>query len=508
MDTLTHFTSLLLGDPVWSLLPDITLLCLLAVALIVDLLFREKKAPAVVEGITLVGISLVAVFQLIVFLSTLQIGRPLFAYGSMIINDGLSNFAKLVMYVLILLGLAYAKRYLKQQGIFKSEYYLLILFALLGMDVMVSSENYILLFIGLELLSLALYAFIAIQRDSVIATEAALKYFVLGSLASGILLFGVSMIYGASSSVDLLTVAERSVSMETGRRVLLLLGVLFVVVGICFKFGAAPFHMWVPDVYTGAPTSVTLIIGTAPKIAVVIFAYRILWQSLGINFINWSIMLQMIAVVSLFIGNVAAVLQTNVKRMLGYSTVAHMGFVILGLAANQEATGNGISGSGFASALFYAVAYGVMSAVAFGVLLASSQKGKETNTLQDLAGLNRHQPLLAFLMLLTMFSMAGIPPLLGFYAKFYVIRTMISLGWVWISVFAVIMSLIGAFYYLRVVKAMYFDASTEDKSTEKLDFTATGKILLTINALMLLVLGIFPAPLVSLCQYVFQASQL
>jgi len=506
MNALTDFTSLLLSNPIWSLLPDIVLLCLLAAALVVDLLFQEKKAPSAVEGVTLIGMVLVFTVQLIVFLSTLHIGKPLFAYGTMVINDGLSNFAKLTMYVLSFLGLVYAKQYLKQQGIFISEYYLLVLFALLGMNVMVSSENYILLFIGLELLSLALYAFIAIKGNCVIATEAALKYFVLGSLASGILLFGISMIYGASSSVDLFTVAERSMSMETGRRVLLLLGVVFVVVGICFKFGAAPFHMWVPDVYAGAPTSVTLIISTAPKIAVVIFAYRILWQSLGIHFIHWSLMLQLIAVISLLMGNIAAVLQTNVKRMLGYSTVAHMGFVILGLAANQEAAGSGISSSGFISAFFYALTYGAMSAVAFGVLVAVSKKGKEVNTLQDLAGLNRLHPLLAFLMLLTLFSMAGIPPLLGFYAKFYVIYTMVSLGWIEISIFAVVMSLIGAFYYLRVVKAMYFDVPISDEEAEKVDFTNIGKVLLTINALVLLVLGIFPTPLVRLCQYVFQVS--
>ncbi|MCV2503843.1 MAG: NADH-quinone oxidoreductase subunit N [Neisseriaceae bacterium] len=375
---------------------------------------------------------------------------------------------------------------------------------------MVSSMNYVMMFIGLELLSLALYALIALKRDSIRSSEAGLKYFVLGSLASGILLFGISMIYGATGTLDILEVFQRSQNLADSKQILLLLGVVFSVVGIAFKFGAVPFHMWVPDVYEGAPTSIAMFVGTAPKIAVVVFAYRILLESLGANIIDWSLMLQIIAVASLLLGNVAAVIQTNVKRMLGYSTISHMGFVILGLSANYFQLGEEslFNWQGFYSAMFYAIAYVGMSTVAFAVLMAVSTKEKECATLSDLSGLNNKHPALAFVMLLAMFSMAGIPPLVGFYAKFYVIEALIASQLTWLAVFAVLMSLIGAFYYLRVVKVMYFDSSEKESAKTTLDFSMSAKILLGINGLALLVFGIYPEPIVRLCEYMFSVSKI
>lgn len=494
----------------WLLiLPDIALLILLAIVMLVDLFIAPKYKKAT-ESATLFGLLLVFLCQLTITFIQMRVAKPLFAFNHMIINDGLANISRLCVLAMSVLVLIYSRQYLKRHHLYRGEYYLMILFALLGINCMISSMNYVLLFVGLELLSLALYALIALQKDSLLATEAALKYFVLGSLASGIFLFGISLIYGATHRLDLTSTIH--LAMNDGQGILCLLGIIFMLVGIAFKFGSVPFHMWVPDVYEGAPTCVALWIGSVPKIAISLFAVRIFTQSMHAYWVDWSIMLQLLAVLSLLIGNIAAVLQSNIKRMLAYSTVAHMGFVLLGLALPYLGVGDtmhDLSKQGLNSALFYVLTYTFTVLVAFGVLMAVSYKDKECVNLKDLAGLNERHPMLAGVMLLSMFSLAGIPPLLGFYAKLYVIEVLISVHWTALAVFTIVMSLVGAFYYLRVVKVMYFDTVNERQTGNlAFDFSLSAKILLTINGLALLILGCFPSILIELCQYMVSFSRL
>lgn len=498
------FDSILKVNTGWIILPEILLLVLLGIVLTVDLFLNDKQRW-ITERTTILGLIIILFVQFFFTCAQACYGQPVLEYGNMIVNDGLGNVTKLVLYLLTIATLIYSGQYLKQKNMYTGEYYLLVLFALLGTLLMVSSLNFLVLYIGLELLSLALYALIALQRNSIEASEAGLKYFVLGSLASGMLLFGISLIYGATGSIDLVRIMEVTGGANPYNHILLLLGIIFVVVGICFKFGAVPFHMWIPDVYQGAPTSVTILVGSAPKIASVVFAYRILAEALGIEFSNWQLMLQIIAVASIFLGNVTAIMQTNIKRMLGYSTISHMGFVLLGLSANSYPFNSSLSATqGFSSAMFYAITYIAMALVAFGVIIAVSTKKHECNDIADLSGLNDDHPILACLMSLAMFSMAGIPPLMGFYAKFYVVKSLLAIGYVWISVFAIIMSLIAAYYYLRVVKVMYFDVPTTTRNKGQIDFTIEAKWLLTINGLALLIFGVFPEPIIRLCEFMFR----
>ena len=478
-------------------LPEIFLLCLLGVVLLVDL-FLDDSRRFVTHALTQFGLLALIGLQIHAYGSHNEE-----AFGGMFINDGIAQFAKTVMYIAVFLLLAYSRRYLQDNKLYKGEYYTLTLFALLGMCVMVSSQNFILLYIGLELLSLSLYALIAMRANDTFASEAALKYFVLGSLASGMLLYGMSMVYGGTGGhLDLNAVLGALFNQEANS-VLIKLGLVFMVVGIAFKFGAVPFHMWVPDVYQGSPTAVTAFVASVPKIAATVFAFRILVAGMGVSFADWSAMLTILAVASLVVGNLAAIMQTNIKRMLAYSTISHMGFVLLAFVGNSFSGDGSGSLNGVSAAFFYALTYALMSLVAFGILLALSAKGKECENISDLAGLNRKHPWYAFLMLLAMFSMAGIPPLMGFAAKFYVVVALLEQKLVPLAVFAMIMSLIGAFYYLRVVKTMYFDELPEEGgASENLGFAAYA--LLSINALILLILGIAPAFVMELCNTILR----
>jgi NADH-quinone oxidoreductase subunit N len=405
----------------------------------------------------------------------------------MYVADPMAGIIKLFMYGSTAAVLVYTRQYIADRDMFRGEYYTLSLFALLGMNVMVSASHFLTLYIGLELLSLALYALIALRRDSVPATEAAMKYFVLGALASGLLLYGMSMVYGATGSLDIAVIANRIHGGSTNE-VLLVFGLVFLVAGLCFKLGAVPFHMWVPDVYHGAPTAITLMIGAAPKLAAFVFFIRILGQGMDSMLPQWQGMLMIVAVLSMAIGNITAIVQTNIKRMLAYSTISHMGFLLLGFLSG--------SANGYSAAMYYAIVYVLMAMVAFGILLALSRAGFECDKISDLKGLNQRNSWYALLMLLTMFSMAGIPPLAGFYAKFAVIRAAIDAQMVALSAFAVMMSLIGAFYYLRVVKTMYFD-DAEDHSP--IVVRPEMQLTLSVNGLALLVLGVLPERLVALC---------
>lgn len=467
-------------------IPEIILLCVLGVVLLVDLFLNDRNRW-VTHALSLVGVAVVAASQVMVWH-----GQPETTFSNLFVNDGISQVAKLAMYLGVFLLFIYSRRYLENRQIFKGEFYTLTFFALLGMNVMVSANHFLTLYVGLELLSLAMYAMVALRRDNLLATEASLKYFVLGALASGLLLYGISFVYGATGQLQLNEVLHALSSKDSVNPWLMTIGLIFIVVGIAFKLGVVPFHMWVPDVYQGAPTAITTFIGTAPKIAATVFAFRIVGTALPTLSADWTQMFILLAVASLFVGNLAAIMQTNIKRMLAYSTVSHMGFVMLGFVG-------GFQHGGYAAALYYSIVYMLTGLVAFGVLMALSTKDHECENISDLAGLNQKSPFLALMMLLAMFSMAGIPPLMGFYAKLSVLKALIATGvgaYVWVSVFAVIMSLIGAFYYLRVVKVMYFDEPTNDvKGDMKVDALA----LLGLNGLLLLILGVFPSSIVDWC---------
>jgi NADH-quinone oxidoreductase subunit N len=462
-------------------MPEIFLLAALTVVMLVDLFTSDAR-----RGLTY-GLSLLALAGCALVQYTTWVQAPTYVFNHMYVADPLASVIKMFMYGVTAAVLVYTRQYIAERDMFRGEYYTLSLFALLGMNVMVSASSFVTLYIGLELLSLALYALIALRRDSVQATEAAMKYFVLGALASGLLLYGMSMVYGATGSLDLATIA-RVIHGGSANGVLLVFGLVFLVAGLCFKLGAVPFHMWVPDVYHGAPTAVTLMVGAAPKLAAFVFVVRILAQGMDALLHDWQGMLTIVAVLSMAIGNITAIVQTNIKRMLAYSTISHMGFLLLGFL-----TGNA---DGYASAMVYAIVYVLMSMVAFGIVLALSRAGFECEQISDLKGLNQRSSWYAFLMLLAMFSMAGIPPLAGFYAKFAVIRAALNAHMVTLGVFAVLMSLIGAFYYLRVVRIMYFE-DAEDRAA--IVVRPEMQLALSVNALALLALGVMPERLLVLC---------
>ena len=420
----------------------------------------------------------------------------------MFVSDVMGAVLKMVTYVAVAAGMVYSRSYLAENGLFRGEYFTLALFATLGMMVMISSNSFLTLYIGLELLSLSLYAMVALNRDSARSTEAAMKYFVLGALASGLLLYGMSMVYGATGSLDIATIS-RTLEMSTVNRTVLVFGLVFIVSGLAFKLGVVPFHMWIPDVYEGAPNPVTLFIATAPKLAAFAMAMRLLVNALLALAADWQQMLIVLAVLSMAIGNLAAVAQTNIKRMLAYSTISHMGFLLLGLLSGVVG-GNWLSAAdAYSAAMFYAIVYVLTTLAAFGVVLLLSRQGFEAEQINDLRGLNRRSPWFAFIMLITMFSLAGVPPAVGFYAKLMVLQAAISAGHVWLAVVAVMFSLVGAFYYLRIIKVMYFDEPAENvpELAPRMDMS----VLLSVNGLSLLILGILPGQLMALCYFAIKS---
>ena len=482
-------------------LPELVLLVALCSVLMIDLFVCDKKR-VVTYYLSLLTLLLVALVQF----WTLP-AEPVLAFNNMFVVDTLSQTVKFFMYGAVFLGFVYSKDYLINRGLFRGEFFTLSLFALLGMNVMVSATNFVTLYVGLELLSLALYAMIAMQRTVTASIEAALKYFVLGALASGLLLYGISMVYGATHSLNLaeifasLTKVNSLMVEDSSSLFFARFGLVFIVAGLVFKLGVVPFHMWVPDVYQGAPTPIVLFVGAAPKLAAFVFIFRILVDGLGVLIQDWYSMLLLLAALSLLLGNLSAIAQTNIKRMLAYSTIAHMGFILLALGCAYNGETGSFEAGAFSAALFYTISYVFMSLAAFGVLIALSNKAFDCTNLADLKGLNQRHPWLAFLMLLTMFSMAGIPPMLGFFAKLTVIEQLVNRGHIILAVFAVMMSLIGAFYYLRVVKVMYFDQGSQK---EALCFSLDAKVLLSINALLLLALGFCSNDLLNWCILAFQ----
>jgi NADH-quinone oxidoreductase subunit N len=405
------------------------------------------------------------------------------------VADPLAFVLKLAGFLAVAVALLYSRAYLRNREILKGEYYVLALTALLGIFVLISANSLLTVYLGVELLALSAYAMVAFDRESGIAAEAAMKYFVLGAIASGMLLFGMSIVYGLTGTLNLDRIA---VALTLPGNLGVVLAVTFIVVAVAFKFGAVPFHMWLPDVYDGAPTSVTLFIGTAPKIAYFALALRLLAHGLAGVTLDWTRMLMPIAVLTLVVGNVVAIAQTNIKRMLAYSTIAHVGFILLGFVAGTE--------NGYAAALYYVLVYVLVTLGTFGVVVLASRKGFEADQLADYKGLYRRDPLLALAMAMLMFSTAGVPPFVGFWAKLRIIQALWETSHLWLVIIAVVMSVVGAFYYLRVVKLMYFDEAPETLPPTERSFGV--RFALGVNAAAVLVLGVLPAPLLDLCTHV------
>lgn len=476
--------------PLWPAYPELFLLVMTCVILIADLFISDDNRVFTygLTQFTLAGCAVLTFFT--------GNAEPVYTFSGMFVDDLMADALKLLTCLAVITILVYARAYASVRGMFRGEFFTLALFATLGMMVMISANHLLTLYLGLELLSLSLYAMVALQRDSVQATEAAMKYFVLGALASGMLLYGMSMLYGATGTLEITELAQLS-SEGVRAQAVLVFGLVFIVAGLGFKLGAVPFHMWVPDVYQGAPTAVTLFIGSAPKFAAFAIVMRLLAQALGADALveEWRQMLLIMAVLSLAIGNLAAIMQTNLKRMLAYSTISHMGFLLLGVLSGTI--------DGYGASMFYVVVYVLMTLGSFGIIMLLSRDGFEAENLDDYKGLNQRSPWYAFLLLLLMFSMAGIPPTVGFYAKLSVLQAVVQIGWWWVAVIAVVFSLIGAFYYLRIVKLMYFDAPLDPAPV-----TASGDVraLLSVNGLAMLVLGIAPQPLMVLCIEAVRAS--
>jgi NADH-quinone oxidoreductase subunit N len=474
----------------YSAYAEIFLLVMVSVILIADLFTtgRNKSVTYLLVQLTLLGCSLITV-------ATHENGVT-HLFHDMFVDDLMSDVLKLLSYLAVSMMLVYSRSYLLARGLFSGEFLALVLFSLLGMMVMISASNFISLYLGLELLSLSLYAMVALQRDSATATEAAMKYFILGALASGLLLYGMSMLYGATGTLNVNGISA-AIHHGVPNKALLVFGLVFIVAGLAFKMGAVPFHMWVPDVYHGAPTAMTMLIGTAPKLAVFAFVMRILVEGLQPLMIDWSGMLEIMAVLSMALGNISAIAQTNLKRMFAYSTISHMGFLLIGILSGTV--------EGYGSAMFYAVIYVLMSLGGFGMIMLLSREGFEADKLTDFKGLNQRSPWLAFMMLLLMFSMAGVPPTVGFYAKFSVLNAAVQAGHLPLVLAAVLFSLIGAFYYLRIVKLMYFDAP---ESHERIYLQPDSSLLISINGIAVLGLGILPGTLMSVCAVSVQQSLL
>ncbi len=474
--------------------PEIFLLIAACVILLIDMFLSDSKR-FITYGLSLAALAGCAALSMV----DVHSGATAYTFHNMFVSDPMSSLLKVLSYLAVGLTLVYSRQYVSDRGMISGkmggEFYVLALFALLGQMVMISGNNFLSIYLGLELMSLSLYALVALRRDHAISTEAAMKYFVLGALASGFLLYGISMLYGATGSLDLTLVAKAAAS-GTVKPIVLIFGLVFLVAGLAFKLGVVPFHMWVPDVYQGAPTAVTLLLGGAPKLAAFAICFRLLVEGLFPMVEHWQQMLVVLAVLSMAIGNITAIAQTNLKRMLAYSTISQMGFVLLGLLSGHVADNSLAAPSAYSSAMFYVITYVLTTLGTFGVILLLSRAGFEAENLEDIKGLNQRSPWFALVMLILMFSLAGIPPMMGFYAKLSVLQAVLGTGQVWLAVIAVLFSLIGAFYYLRVVKLMYFD---EPNDVSKIVVNFDMRIALSMNGVAVLVLGLMPGSLMSAC---------
>jgi NADH-quinone oxidoreductase subunit N len=479
-----------------SVYPEIVLLVMACLILLVDLTITSARRTGTYV-LSLLTLGAVGLLQLLYA----DAGQTVYGFGNMVVSDPMGNWLKCFAVVAVMVTLVYGRPYAADRGMLRGgEFFTLSLFALLGMFIMISANNFLVLYLGLELLTLSSYALVALRRDHGVATEAAMKYFVLGAMASGFLLYGLSMMYGATGSLDIGQVFK-AVNSGQIRHQVLVFGLVFIVAGLAFKLGVVPFHMWIPDVYQGAPTAVTLLIGGAPKLAAFAIVMRLLVEGLLPLAIDWQQMLAIMAVGSLLIGNLAAIAQTNLKRMLAFSTISQMGFVLLAMMSGVVAGKVDMLAleNAYSSAMFYVVSYVLTTLAAFGVILLLAREGFESEEIADLAGLNQRSPLYAGVMAVCLFSLAGLPPLVGFYAKLSVLQSLVASGlptYIGLAVFAVMMSLIAAFYYLRVVKVMYFDAPI---TATTVSAPADVRVVLCVNGALLLILGILPGGLMNLC---------
>jgi NADH-quinone oxidoreductase subunit N len=461
--------------------PEICLVTAICAILLIDV-FAGEKRRGLTSTLTLLAIALSAALTV----QYAHVTQRALLFDGMYVADELSFVLKLAGFLVVAVALLYSRAYLENHNILRGEYYVLALTALLGIFVLVSANSLLTVYLGVELLALSVYAMVAFDRDSGISAEAAIKYFVLGAIASGALLYGMSLIYGLTGTLDL---SEIAVRLSAPSSLGVTMGLVFIVVAVAFKLGAVPFHMWLPDVYEGAPTSVTLFIGTVPKLAYFALALRLLAQGLAGMSVEWTQMLAPLAVLTLVIGNVLAIVQTNLKRMLAYSTIANVGFIVLGFVAGTA--------DGYAAALYYTLVYVLVALGSFGVILLASRKGFEADQLEDYRGLYQRDPLLAFAMMLLMFSTAGVPPLVGFWAKLRIFQALWETHHLWLVIIAAAMSVVGAYYYLRVIKLMYFDDPVGQQPPAS---TPGGvRVALGLNAAAVLVLGVLPQPLLNLC---------
>ena len=474
--------------------PEILLAVMAIVIAMVDL-FVKCPRRTTTYVLSLITIGLVAYLEAVAATQ----GQTVYSFGNMVVTDTMGSWLKCFAALAVMVTLVYGRPYAAERDMLRGgELFTLGLFALLGMFVMISGNNFLVLYLGLELLTLCSYAMVALRRDSAVASEAAMKYFVLGAMASGFLLYGLSMLYGATGSLDISTVFKAVASGQIKHQVLVL-GVVFVVCGLAFKFGVVPFHMWIPDVYQGSPTAITLMIGGAPKLAAFAMTIRLLVEGMLPLAVDWQQMLMVLAVASLLIGNLAAVAQTNLKRMLAFSTIAQMGFVLIGLLSGVVNGNTAAAANAYSSSMFYVITYVLTTLATFGIILLLAREGFESEEIADLAGLNQRSPLYAGVMAACMFSLAGVPPLVGFYAKLSVLQALIASGQtgaIALAIFAVMMSLIGAFYYLRIVKVMYFDAPI---TATTVSAGNDVRVVLSLNGALILILGILPSGLMALC---------
>ena len=473
--------------------PEIVLLAMALVIAMVDLwVTNPNRTPTYL--LTQITLAVVAAMHLRAF----NDGATVYAMQRMVVADPMGHLLGFFATVAVMVSLVYARPYAAERDMLKGELFTLSLFSLLGIGVMLSANNFLVVYLGLELMSLSLYALVAMRRDHADATEAAMKYFVLGALASGFLLYGLSMMYGATGSLDIADVFK---AIGTGQinKPVLIFGLVFVVCGLGFKLGAVPFHMWVPDVYQGAPTAVTLLIGGAPKLAAFAITIRLLVEGMLGLAVDWQQMLVVLSVGSMVIGNLAAIAQSNLKRMLAYSTIAQMGFMLLGMCSGVV-HGNTVSaGNSYASSMFYVVSYVLTTLGTFGIIMLLSRQGFESEHIDDLKGLARRSPWFAGVMAIFMFSLAGIPPTVGFYAKLSVLQALVSTnvpGLIWLAVLAVVLSLVGAYYYLRLVKVMFFDEPADNRPIAS---PGDVRAVLSLNGAAVLVFGLLPGGLMTLC---------
>jgi NADH-quinone oxidoreductase subunit N len=473
-------------------MPEVFLLAMACLVLVVDVYLPQDK-----RNLTYIFSQFSLIITLVLLLGNQTDSRVL-AFNDLFVQDAMADALKMFIVIISFGVFVYSREYLQARNIFKGEFYVLALFSIVGMMLMVSANNLLMLYLGLELLSLCLYALVAFSRDDGNASEAAMKYFVLGAIASGMLLYGMSILYGLSGSLQLSEIAHAVIATTTGQgadnaqNLGMVFALVFIVVALAFKLGAVPFHMWMPDVYHGSPTAVTALIGTAPKLAGFAMIMRLMVEALGGLQADWQQMIIVLSVLSLAVGNIIAIAQSNIKRMLAYSTISHVGFILLGILAGTA--------EGYSSAMFYTITYALMSLGGFGVIMLLARQGFEADNITDLAGLNQRSPWFAFIMMILMLSMAGVPPTVGFWAKVAVLTAVIDVDLVWMAVIAVFFSIIGIFYYLRIIKIMYFDDAVE---SQPLACGRDMQIALSTNGLAILALGLYPAALMSLCVAVF-----